>query len=266
MEGQGQFFPYDGPTPPYEASRKPRGCVFYGCIISIVIAVLLALLIGFLIYTAYRLATKFINEYGEDVPAPIPVAVLPADKLEDLKSRVTRFQESLQNAAATEPLVLTADEINALIDSIPFYKGVIAVDLDGDKIRGKVSFPCERIGIRGKYLNGTATFKVKVDDGRLEVRVDSAEVKGKPISEEDLAKLREENLAKDTNTDPEKAHVIRRIDRIEVKDGKLIIYPKPLPEPKEGAVPAEKKADDKPAEKKPPEKPAPTEAEKPAPK
>jgi hypothetical protein len=254
MEDKGQFFPYDSPTPPYEASRKPRGCVFYGCVISIVLAVLMALLIGFLVYWFYRLATKFIDEYGDDVPTPIAVAIMPADQVEDLKSRVARFQESLEKGTATEPLVLTADEINALIDSIPIYKGVIAVDLDGDKIRGKVSFPCERIGIRGKYLNGTGTFKVTVDDGRLEIRVTSAEVKGKPISEDDLAKLREQNLAKDANTDPDTARLIRQIERIEVKDGKLIIVPKLRPEPKEGDEPAEKKVDEKPPEKKADEK------------
>ena len=224
-----QYIDYDGVQPPYHAERKPKGCVFYGCLAAGIVAVLGVLLIGALLFFTYKMLGDFVRDYGEDAPRPVAVAELPADQLDAIKARVDAFRAAISTDKPdkpAEPLVLTSTEVNALIDSNPDLKGVVAADFAGDKIRGQVSFPLAKVGFPGRFLNGTATFDVRIDHGLLLVTLDTLEVKGKPIPETVMSKLRMENLFKEKN-DPATASKLARIEKIEVKDSKLIITPKP---------------------------------------
>jgi hypothetical protein len=235
MEGHEQLHPTDGSPPPYEIQRKPRGCLFYGCLVAIVLAVIAAILLGLGATFFYRSLDQFVKDYAEDTPRPVPVAELPADELDALKARLTAFQEGLEAHAPTEPLELTATQVNALIDADPDYKGIVAFDFTGDQIQGQISFPLDRISFfgkplfPGKYINGTAIFDIRIDNGLLLATIDAITVKGKPVPEDFMSKVRVENLAKDSASEPENAKLIAQIERIEVKDGKLRIIPKRRP-------------------------------------
>ncbi len=231
MEDKSQFLQYTGEHPPYDRPRKPRGCVFYGCAFAAVLGIFAVLLFGLALFFGYRALRDFVQEYGEETARPIPVAEIPADCLEAIQARVAAFRSAIEAGSPAEPLVLTAEELNALIDTIPEYKGVFAVDLAGDKIRGDLSLPLGLFGFPGRFLNGTATFDVRIDRGLLIATIDALEVKGKPVPPRFLAKLREQNLAKDANLNPKNAAQVERIESVTVKDGKLIIAPKSLAAP-----------------------------------
>jgi len=231
MEDKSQFLQYTGEHPPYDRPRKPRGCVFYGCAFAAVLGIFAVLLFGLALFFGYRALRDFVQEYGEETARPIPVAEIPADRLEALQARVAAFRSAIEAGSPAEPLVLTAEELNALIDTIPEYKGVFAVDLAADKIRGDVSLPLAAFGFPGRFLNGTATFDVRIDRGLLIATIDALEVKGKAVPSQFLAKLREQNLARDANLNPKNAAQVARIESVAVKDGKLIISPKSLAAP-----------------------------------
>jgi len=235
MDSNTPFLPDDGSMPSFEPQRKKRGCFFYGCLAAIGVSVIGVILLGLGIFFVYRGVNALVKQYAEDIPRAIPVSSLPPDELKTLHDRVAAFQGALEAAKPAAPLVLTSLEINALIAQNPQFKGVVAADLSGDKIRGQVSFPLDRFGFVGKFLNGAATFDVRIDNGLLLVTLDTLEVRGKQVPEEDMSKLRMENLAKNYGKDPKDARQIARIEKIEVKDGKLIITPK---------VPSETKASD----------------------
>jgi hypothetical protein len=243
MEGHEQLLPADGSPPPYEVRRKPRGCLFYGCLVAIVLAVIAAILLGVGITFFYRALGNFVNEYGEDAPRPVTVAELPVGELAALKARVADFEEGLELNRATEPLELTAAEVNALIDANPDFKGIVAFNFANDKIRGDISFPLDRISIfgkplfPGKYINGTADFDVRIDNGLLLVTIDAITVKGKPVPEDFMSKVRVENLAKDSAGEPANAKLIAQLELIEVKGGKLRIVPKRAAAPGKDATP-----------------------------
>lgn len=235
-----------GPTePPPEAYRKPRGCFFYGCITAIVLAIVAAILVALLAAFLYGKLGEFVRDYAEDAPSAIPVAELPVEDLDALKARISAFGASLDAPAevedkagpapAVKPLELSAEEINALINSDPDLKGVVAVDFADDTFRGKVALPLAKIGFPGRFLNGEATFDARVDNGLLLITIDTLEVKGKPVPEDFVSELRKQNLVKDMAKDPKQAARLGRIDRVEVKGGKLVITPKsptaPAPEP-----------------------------------
>ena len=236
-------FPDPGSSLPPEPERKPRGCLFYGCITAIVIGVLVLLLVGLGSWGAYRAASQFVEQYADDKPAPIPVAERPAAEVEALGDRIDAFGDALSAGTATEPLSLTSDEINALIAAVPELRGVIAIELVGDKVRGQLSFPVERLGFPigtlfpGKYLNGTATIDARFVDGRPFLAILDLEAKGKPVPETFLGAIRGQNLATGLDDDPKIAKALRRLESATVKDGKLILTPRPPGKPTGPAEP-----------------------------
>jgi hypothetical protein len=242
MEGKPPpFAEYEtfSPEPP---QRKPRGCLFYGCLTVAILALIAVLLVGAGAYFGYRAVEEFVQEYAEDAPKPVPVVELPAEEVEAVQERIKKFRDALSAGKPTEPLVLTAAEINSLIAEVPVLEGRLAVDFAGDKVRGQVSLPLDALGFPanvlfpGKYLNGNAEFRVGIEDGELVVRLESLEVKGKRVPDTFVATLRTENLAREANT-PANAPHVAKIKSIEIKDDKLIISPKPPPE-LQGPAPA----------------------------
>jgi hypothetical protein len=247
-------FPAETYTP--EPPRKQRGCLFYGCIVAALLVGIVVILVSLTAWSLYRGASQIVEQYAEDAPAPIPVVERPAPEVDAIKGRIDTFSDALADGKAAEPLALSADEINAVIASVPEFKGLFAVDLSGDKLRGKLSLPLDRLGFPigtlfpGKFLNGTATLDARVVDGRPVVTIDAIEARGKPVPDEFLKSIRGQNLFADIEKDPKMAASIGRLESIAVKDGKLILTPRPpaKPEPPakpdEPARPAEAKAAD----------------------
>src|SRR6185437_6005621 len=127
---------------------KQRGCFFYGCIIAIVLAVLALILAVAVGYMGYYYYTKVLQEWTSTAPVEIPSVTLESDRQKDLDDRVAAFKKALDDGEAAE-LVLTADEINALIEQNKDVKGKVYVMLDGDEVTGKVSLPLGETGFPG---------------------------------------------------------------------------------------------------------------------
>src|SRR5262249_48590528 len=123
------------------------------------------------------------------------------------------------------------------------------VTIEGDKVKSQVSIPLEnlsaaleKVGIgflRGRYLNGEAELKASLRDGLLLVTLESFEVNGQRPPEEFLANLRQQNLAEDAYKDAKNAQQIRKLESIEIKDGKIIIKPRPKDQEAGASAPLE---------------------------
>ena len=142
---------------------KKRGCFFYGCL-TLVILVLAGALVTYLgvRYVANKV-TQLVNNYTDTAPIQLDTVTLPPAQMSVLRDRVAVFGQALQNQSTPQELILTAEEINALIGSDPSYKafkGLFLVQIPGDQIKGKLSLPLQDIGplkLKGRYLNGEAT-------------------------------------------------------------------------------------------------------------
>ncbi len=213
------------PEPP-QALPKQRGCFFYGCIIASILAVLFVILVAVIAYFGYRFFNKLVEEYTSTAPLELPKVDMPAEKRQAVKDRVEAFRKAVEAGTPTEPLVLTSDDLNALIEENPEFKGVIYVKVEGDEIKGQVSIPLDKLKIgmvRGRYLNGEADFKASLKDGVLIVTLDSIEVNGKKAPDEMMRGIREQNLAKDAYKEEKNAEMIRKLESLEIKDGKIIL-------------------------------------------
>ena len=218
---------YSKIAPPYDEPPRQRGCFFYGCIIAIVLALLLMIAVGVIFFIVYRWIGSVVDEYTATAPRELPRIEMPAEQHATLKQRVDAFRSAIKEGRPTEPLVLSSDEINSLIQDNPDLNGKVYVTIEQDKLKGKVSIPLSQLPIfgltRGRYLNGEAELKASLQDGVLIVTLESIEVNGKDLPAEIMNGLRNQNLAKDAYKDEKTAEEIRKFQSIEIKDGKLII-------------------------------------------
>jgi hypothetical protein len=272
-------------TPEPSEAPKQRGCLFYGCIIASILALLMVVAIGLVFYLGYRFLNQAVEEWTSTAPRELSKVEMPPEKRQALKDRVEAFRKAVEAGTPTEPLVLTSDDLNALIEEDPKLKGKIYVTLEGEKVKGQISFPLEGLQwsmFKGRYLNGEADLKASLKDGILIVTLESFEVNGKRPPENFIAQLRQRNLAEDAYNNPKQAEMLRKVESMEIKDGKIIIAlkrrtaeadgqktQKQAP-PAAGAPPSspekpasETRSSDQPVEVKPPAQPAPEPAPKP---
>lgn len=149
-------------------------------------------------------------------------------------------------------LVLSDREINSLIQTLPDLEGLrdrLVVGIEGETLRCKVSVPLEDLPFnlgKGRFLNGEGVLRVSIRDGELDLRVDELTVRGKPLPAGLMEGLRGRNLAENVKIeDGDVRRGLRRIERLEVKDGMLRMRLRAggdLEEPTEGAGEDEGKA------------------------
>jgi hypothetical protein len=212
-----------------DQTPKPgRGCFFYGCITG---AVLLALVLGALLLGLHYMK-KMVNRYTDTKPIELPTVQMPPAEMAQVKQRLEAFEQAVREQHATKPLTLTADDINVLIatgSDQQSLKGKVYVSLDGDQVKGELSVPLQDMGLsmlRGRYLNGTATFNLSFREGKLSLTTQTIQVKGEPLPEVYLREIRKQNLAFALTNDAGAAAVLKGLEEIQVKEGKLVIEPK----------------------------------------
>jgi hypothetical protein len=129
-------------------------------------------------------------------------------------------------------LILTSDEINALIANDPDFgalKGKLYVTISADNVKGQLSVPMDSVGLplfKGRYLNGKGTLNVSLHNGRIRLSAMSFVVKGKHVPEVYMDQIRKHNLAEGINSDPRATAALDRLQDIKVQDGKLVVIPK----------------------------------------
>jgi hypothetical protein len=218
-------------SPDYVEPPRQKGCFFYGCVFSIVLAVLMMIALAVFAFISYRMLSQLIGQYTSETPRPLPKLEMPDAERQKVFDRFDAFRKALREGTPTEPLVLNSDDLNALIERNPDLAGKIYVTIDDDKIKGDVSVPLDFFGLnmmQGRYLNGQAEFKASLRDGILVVRLDDLEVNGKDVPENVMSGLRQQNLAEEMNRNPENAREIHKFESIEIEDGLLTITAKPV--------------------------------------
>ncbi|MEW6157145.1 MAG: hypothetical protein AB1813_06905 [Verrucomicrobiota bacterium] len=217
-------------TMPSSPPPKGRGCFFYGCLTLLVLFVLGAVATYFGVRYAIR---STVNKYTDSQPLPLPAIEMPEVDQAALKERLANFKTTLEAGDKAAELSLTADEINALIASHPDWqplKDKVYVTIEGSEISGQVSIPLEQMApsvFKGRYFNGSAKFKVALENGKLVVTMVDGQVKGVAIPENALVHMRNTNLALELEKNPDAAAHLKKLESIQVKEGKLLIRSQP---------------------------------------
>lgn len=164
-------------------------------------------------------------------PRELPKIEYTQEELKSLSERVETFQRSVKEERASEQLVLTADDINALIGQNKDLQGRLYVKINDGKVSADLSVPADFApGGGGRYFNGSITADVALENGVLVVNVSEAEVNGLEAPETFMQPIRQENLAKDLNKDPKIAEVLSRFESLTIENDKIILKPRPKKE------------------------------------
>jgi hypothetical protein len=207
--------------------RKRRGCLFYGCL-TLVVLLLVFCLLAFL---TVRWIGNRVNAYTDTAPMEMPRVEMADTEMKALEQRMDSFGVALEKGKTAETLVLTEREINALItrkSGTTNLANRVYVSLKDNQVKGQISLPLNGIPLigKGRYLNGEAVFHVSLDNGVLIVTADQVKVKGIPLPETFMKEVRKENLAKDAYNDAESARIIRKLESIQVENGRAVIKPR----------------------------------------
>ncbi len=211
---------------PAEPEKKGHGCFFYGCITLIVLAVLALVAIGVLTYTLYSYTNGLVQQYTSTQPIELPPVNFTAEQRKELDERWATFTKALDDGESAE-IVLSGDDINALISENKELKGKAYVTVKDDEISGQISIPLDQIPLfgKGRFLNAKAAFDAKLEDGELDVRLKSGEVNGKTMPPEVAAQFQKQNLFENVN-DPQMRAQIRKFESMQIKGDKVILKAK----------------------------------------
>ncbi len=208
--------------PPAGQNRgSGRGCL-WGClaVVLFVVGVFVCGGVGM-----YFFVSNQVTKYTSDTPVDLPTVEYDEETLAELETRVESFQETVDRGETPkEDLVLSADDINALIGKNEDMRGKVFVKIEDGLVKGDVSIPTDFFpGGKGRFFNGSATFDVSMEDGVLIVVADEASVNGEPLPGPVMEGIRSENLAKDLYKDPENAKFMRRFRDIQIDGDKVIL-------------------------------------------
>jgi hypothetical protein len=176
--------------------QKGMGCLGKGCWLIVVFLVLLvvAFVIGFYVGTK---------------PRDIPQVQTSEDEQNAVRARWDEFEAASRNEQVMSPAVpelsptpdataapdatptptatpasnrieLTASDINALISRGRRTRGKAFVSINDDVARVQVSIPLEKVGFRGRYLNGEFAVRASPDRNPRNLQITQMSMTGIP--------------------------------------------------------------------------------------
>ena len=211
-----------------EPKSSGRGCLFWGGITAAVL--LLCFLLA--VYAGYRYVRHLVYAYTDSKPIEVAELRLSDGEITNLQARVKSFNDAMESNTPVGPLVLTADEINALLNraartnSQPVPR--LFFSFNEDRVQAQVSLPLDGIGLRmlrGRYFNGTGDLLFSLNHGKMVLNVKSLSVKGRPLPEQWMQSIRNQNLADGWTNNPDFGDAFSRLQAIRIQSGKLIIVP-----------------------------------------
>ncbi len=215
------------------SSGSGCGCWLFGCAGLMVGCLVLMAGLGF---GGYWYLSGQVEKFTDTEPEQIPIVEMDEEALQRLQERIDSFSNQVTpDSAATEAeeptevlddadeppleLVLTANEINALIHSNEVLRGRAHVVIADGKIQAKVSIPTDQVpGGKGRYFNADAEVEVSMAGGILVIKLVDAKVKGESLPEAVMASLKEQNFAKEAYDDVDTAEILQCFESIEVID------------------------------------------------
>lgn len=172
-------------------------------------------------------------------PLELPAPSGTKAEADELMKRVNAFFNALQANKPAAPLELTGNEINLLFvydPDLAGYSEKLRVSIEGEELSGTISLPLTNFAdipllssISDRYLNGTATFTVVIEQDDPKLFLKTLSVKGKALPDDLMESLTSSNILDDSEPngsfDESFKEFFKRVKSVTVKDSKLVIEP-----------------------------------------
>ncbi len=168
--------------------QKGTGCIGKGCLtgFGLVVFLAIALVVGSY-FGVHHLREKYSATESMTLPeettpeseplisepttAPLPAATIAAQKVMPLEKRWKAFEKA-KDRNENANIVLTASEINALLNANSKTRGKGSVSIENNIGHLRVSIPLDKVFLMdGRYLNGEATVEASPDGNPFSARI-----------------------------------------------------------------------------------------------
>lgn len=227
---------FQPPEPPRGLSSGAKWGI--GCGSGCLVALLVAGILGYLAWVKTKEFTgKVLDEFTDKDPVTFVAPEVDQATIDGVITKFDEFRTAMTEGRDAAPLMLSGDEINLLIHHHPDWKGFAghtSVEIVEDQLKGQLSIPLDEMGplMKGRYLNGTATIRLELEDGVVTGFIDQVEVAGHAAPPEMIRQLQTENIFDNAQNDPETRDMMRSLESIKIEEGQIIIVPKPASERK----------------------------------
>jgi len=204
------------PPPP----QRGMGCFAKGCLILVVFVIVLVIAFIGGSYLAIRYLR---SEYFSTTHVQLPTSMATEQEQETVRARWDAFEKA---AHAGEParIELTADDLNALIDSEPKLRGKAHVSVDNDVGHLQVSIPLADVRwLRGHYINAECTVQSAAGGSPADARITRIVVNGRSVGEEVLRWQYRSWSLRGYMSDWSNNN---NLERFEIEDGKVVLQTK----------------------------------------
>lgn len=212
-----------GPQPQPFQKKKRRWWVYV--LIGVGALVMLAVVAFIALFSYYR---SLIKNYTDIKPRQLPAIEVSKEKVQQLGVRWKEFTDKLFSKEPPEPFVLTEDDINQMICNFGNAKDFLRVKIEGNKIKALFTVPLDMTNkkeLKGKYLNGTATLALQLEDGFLKLNVESALVNDKPAPGWIVNQIKKKNILENLENNYDFLQILQELEDVQVKDGGIVFIP-----------------------------------------
>ena len=144
-----EFYPSPKSQTGYDDARpRQRGCFFYGCVIASVLTVLLIIMLAVLAFISVRFFYGLVDQWTSPAPTELPSVQSSEDERKTVRDRILEFRTAIEAGTAVDPLVLTSEDLNALIEDSPDFRGKVYARVEGDKLKAQISIPLDHLEVR----------------------------------------------------------------------------------------------------------------------
>ena len=191
----------DSPDTPASTPAEPaiQSNPFYGCAILIIVVLTFGFIIGWTIYSGVQ-QNKEIGAFTVPDPAPLPENKPTDGQKATLKMKLNTFAEVANNGKPVA-LALTLEDLNTLLavageTGVADYRGMVwftGIDASAKMLKADIVWKMNNmpfVEAPDRFLAGHATFKPVIENGALELHIETLEVPGKTVSEGFMRQLR----------------------------------------------------------------------------
>ena len=203
-----------------------------GCLIVLVTG--LAILVGGIFFVKSSL-NKMGSALLSDAPLELPPMPLDEAQRSAFLARFAEFETAVNNGTAKEAFALTGPELNLVLPQFTNNGDTaryLFMNIADSRLSAQVCLPADKVDIlttliknaKGKYVNLKGTFTVSLLNGRLVVFLDTAEIKGEPVSDTFMTEIRKKNLAEDWKNAASQ-NLISKLKGISIQGDTMLLQP-----------------------------------------
>jgi hypothetical protein len=178
-----------------------------------------------------RVIDSTIETYTDTQPRQIASAQGTPEQVDAIESRIDKFTDTVEKSGWAEPLVVSETDLNMLLHDDGDFDGAFNLTLLDGQVKGDISLPLDmdldlgpwERSLRGRYINGSATFDVNVRDQKLNLELVDFEVDGKHLPDWLLGRIGEQIRREGVLDTKDINEFIQKVGRLDVRQGEIVV-------------------------------------------